>query len=66
MSLQFNPTVIFGVLAYFHFMALYFFRKHISGKIEEKEIHIQYYLYLAVIVILLQWGIKIIRIFNFL
>ena len=65
-SLQLNPIIIFGVLAYFHFMALYFFRKHISSRIEEKEIHIQYYLYLAIGVILLQWGIKIVRILSLL
>lgn len=62
MSLQLNPAVIFGVLCYFHFMALYFFRKHISWKTAEKEIPIQNYLYLAIVLILLQWGIKIARI----
>lgn len=61
-SLTLNPAVIFGVLAYFHFMALYFYRKHISGNLAEKEIHIPYYLYAAIIVILTQWVIKLIRI----
>lgn len=63
-SIALNPAVIFGVLAYLHFMALYFYRKHISGSLEEKEIHIPYYLYAAVIVILTQWVIKLIRIFS--
>lgn len=59
-----NPVVIYGVLAYFHFMALYFYRKHVSRKLEEKEIHIPYYLYAAVIILLTQWVIKLIRVFS--
>ncbi len=55
-----NPTVFYGVLAYLHFMLLYFYRKHISKTINTKEIHIQYYMYLAIVVILLQWSIKLI------
>ena len=61
-SFYFNPTVIYGVLAYVHFMLLYFYRKHISGTIQEKEIHIQYYMYAAIVVILTQWAVKIINI----
>lgn len=63
-SLMLNPVVIYGVLAYFHFMALYFYRKHVSRKLEEKEIHIPYYLYAAVIILLTQWVIKLIRVFS--
>ena len=59
-----NPAVIYGVLAYFHFMALYFYRKHISRRLAEKEIHIPYYMYAAIAVILTQWVIKLIRIFS--
>lgn len=55
-----NPTVLYGVLAYLHFMFLYFYRKHISGTIDDKEIHIQYYMYVAIVIILLQWIVKII------
>lgn len=65
MSLQLHPAVIFGILAYFHFMALCFYRKNISGTIAKKEIHIEYYLYLAILVILVQWIIKIVRLLTF-
>lgn len=61
-SFYLNPTVSYGVLAYLHFMLLYFYRKHISGAIDAKEIHIQYYMYAAIGVILMQWAIKIINI----
>lgn len=63
-SFYLNPTVIFGVLAYLHFMLLYYYRKHISGTISEKEIQVPYYLYAAIGVILTQWVIKIINIFR--
>ncbi len=66
LSLRLNPTVIYGVLAYLHFMLFYFYRKHISHTIAEREIHIEYYLYAAIGIILLQWGIKLIRIFHLL
>lgn len=62
-SFQLNPTVIYGILAYLHFMLLFFYRKHIGKTIEEREIHIQYYMYVAIAVILVQWLIKIIKIF---
>ena len=64
-SLQLNPTVIFGILEYLHFMLLYFYRKHIRKTIVGREIHIQYYMYVAIVVILVQWMIKMIRIFCF-
>lgn len=63
-SLYMHPAVIFGVLAYVHFMALYFYRKHISKCIIEREIAIPHYLYTAIGVILIQWLIKIIIIFH--
>ncbi len=64
-SFLFNPTVIYGVLAYFHFMVLFFYRKHIRKTIREKEIQISYYLYGAIVVIILQWVVKIINILFF-
>lgn len=65
-SLWLNPTVIYGVLAYLHFMLLYFYRKHVSRTIMSKEIHIQYYMYVAIGIILLQWCSKLIIILLFL
>lgn len=64
-SFLMNPTVIYGILAYFHFMLLFFYRKHIS-KMTDREIHIQYYMYAAIGVILIQWCIKLIIILFFL
>lgn len=62
-SLYMHPAVIYGVLAYLHFMAVFFYRKHISKCIEEREIVIAYYMYIAVGIILLQWLVKLIIIF---
>lgn len=58
-SLLFNPTVLYGVLAYFHFMLLYFYRKNITGTILVKRIRIEIYLYFAAAIILGQWIIKL-------
>ncbi len=63
-SVCFHPAVLFGVCAFFHFMALCFYRKHISGSFEEREIHTEYYLYAALGVILTQWVIKVIWILS--
>ena len=63
-SFTLNPTVIFGVLFYLHFMFLYFYRKHINKT--GKEIHLQYYMYAAIAVILVQWSIKIIKVLSLL
>lgn len=60
-SFRLNPTVIYGVAAYIHFMLLYFYQKHAGGR-RQKEIYIPYYMYAAIAVILVQWMIKIIRI----
>lgn len=62
-SFQLNPTVIYGVMAYLHFMALYFYRSHISGTIREKEIQITTYMYAAIVVLLAQWAVKMVNIF---
>lgn len=60
-SFRYHPVVIYGVLSYLHFMGLFFLRKHIY-KNNKKEIKIQYYIYGAIAVIVLQWLIKIINI----
>lgn len=62
-SFQLNPTVIYGVLAYLHFMAFYFYRSHVNGMIRQKEIRIAAYMYVAIAVILVQWAVKIGNIF---
>lgn len=62
-SFRLNPVVLYGAVAYLHFMALAFYRKH-TGNNREKEISIQYYLFGIVAVLLIQWLIKIIRIFS--
>lgn len=61
-SFRLNPTVIYGVLAYLHFMARYFYHSHISGLIQEKEIRITTYLYIAIGVMLVQWAVKVARV----
>ncbi|MGN0376924.1 MAG: DUF2752 domain-containing protein [Suilimivivens sp.] len=61
-SFRFHPVVIYGVLAYIHFMGLYFYRHHLSKKKLTKEIQIPVYLYLAIGVILFQWLVKILKI----
>lgn len=62
-SFFYHPVILFCVIAYFHFMLLYFYRKHIACCIENKEIHIEYYLYILAGVIVFQWVIKMILIF---
>lgn len=62
-SFQYHPMVIYGVLAYLHFMGLYFFRHHIkTGDAPAEEIQIPVYIYVAIAVILVQWLVKIFRI----
>lgn len=55
-----NPTVIYGILAYIHFMCLYYYRAHIKKSIDNKPIHIEYYCYVLIGVILFQWIVKLI------
>lgn len=57
-SFLYHPVVLYGVVAYLHFMGLYFFRKHILKS--AKVIAIERYAYVAIAVILLQWVIKVI------
>lgn len=59
-SFYYHPVVLFSVLAYLHFMLLYFSRKHIRKNISQKEIHIEYYLYMFAAIIVVQWIIKMI------
>lgn len=59
----YNPTIIYCVLAYIHFMILYFVRKNIKKNIIEKPIFIERYAYVLSGVILTQWIIKLILIF---
>lgn len=61
-SIRLNPIVFYGIAAYIHFMSLFAYRKH-TGRMQEKEIPIQYYLYGAAVILILQWIIKIIHIF---
>lgn len=61
-SFRLHAAVLYGVGAYLHFMILCFYRKNISKTWENKEIRLEYYLYAAIIVILVQWVIKIINI----
>lgn len=58
-SLRLNATVLYGVLAYLHFMLVMFCRKHLNRNKAAGEVQIQFYLYGAVIVILVQWLFKI-------
>ena len=63
-SLRLNATVLYGVGAYLHFMLVMFWRKCFNRNGAEREIQIQYYLYGAVIVILVQWLVKIFNIIH--
>lgn len=65
-SFQYNATVLYGVAAYMHFMFLCFYRKHLNGKWDSREIFIPYYMYIAIAVILAQWAVKIVRIIRFI
>lgn len=64
-SIRLNPIVVYGMGAYLHFMCLFAYRKH-TGRNWEKEIPIQYYLYGAAVVLLLQWIFKLAHIFYLL
>ncbi len=58
-SFKYHPAVITVILFYFQFMLLYLCRKYIFIKTRNKEIHIEYYSYALVAVIIIQWLIKI-------
>ena len=59
-SFLFHPAVLYGVFAYFHFMGLYLYRKYKAKTGVSKEIPVQYYVYGALAVILLQWFVKLV------
>lgn len=61
-SFQYHPVVLFGILAWFHFMGLYFYRKHFAKGKLQKEIQVPVYFYFAIAVILIQWVVKILLI----
>lgn len=62
-SFCYHPAVCFGVVAYLHFMMLYFVRKHITKTIGQKEIRIEYYLYVFAAIVILQWIVKMVGLF---
>lgn len=69
-SLLLNPVVIFAVLEYMHFMLLFVYRNSNNRAIStirrtgsvHKYIHMDYYAYCFIIILLLQWVIKFIMI----
>lgn len=62
-SIRMNVTVLYGVLAYIHFMGIFVYRYYVK-KERHREIQIQYYLYGTAIVIIVQWIIKLVMIFT--
>lgn len=60
-SFRLNPIVLYGTAAYLHFMLMGFYRKHM-GNNPGKGVTVQYYLYGAAAVLLIQWMVKIIQI----
>lgn len=60
-SIRYHPVIIYGVLAYVHFMGLYYYRNFLKREqlIFIKEISVVIYIYVAVAVILIQWVLKI-------
>lgn len=65
-SFRYHAAVVYGILAYLHFIGLYAYRRYAAHTWKNKEIQIQYYLYGAAAVILIQWAFKIIKILSFL
>lgn len=62
-SIRMNVTVVYGVLAYLHFMGLFTYFHYIR-KERSREIPIQYYLYGTAFVVIGQWIVKLILIFK--
>ena len=58
-SFLFHPAVLYGVFAYFHFMGLYYYRNYLKKTGVSREIPVQYYVYGALAVVLLQWFVKL-------
>lgn len=59
-SIIYHPCVILFVALYIHFMVLFFFRLHISENIENKKIKADYYVYIFIAVLIIQWIFKIV------
>lgn len=64
-SFCYHPAVLTAVILYIHFMIYYLYRKKWSKKTYEREIPVQIYAYILVVVILLQWIIKLVIIFHY-
>lgn len=62
-SIKMNITVLYGVLAYLHFMGIFIYRYYMKNQ-RQREVQIQYYLFGTAIVIVGQWIIKLIMIFT--
>lgn len=60
-SIQYHPVIVYGALAYVHFMGLYYYRNYLKKErlVFVKEISVVIYIYIAVAVILVQWALKI-------
>ena len=59
-SIKYHPAVVYGVVSYFHFMILYYVRKNKKTGTPGKAILIEKYVYVLIVIILLQWIMKII------
>lgn len=57
-SIRFHPAVAYMALAYLHYMIRCFYRRYKNRKIDT-TMHIERYLYILVVVILIQWLAKI-------
>lgn len=53
-----HPVVLYGVAAYIHFMIRCFYRKHFAPKVV-KPIYLEHYIYFAIVIILVQWFVKL-------
>lgn len=58
-SFQMNAAVLYGVAAYLHFMFRMLFRELINKDRVQKEVKLEYYLYGAAAVVVLQWLVKL-------
>lgn len=59
-SFRLNPIVLYGAAAYLCFMLTAYYKKHIRKK-PGNDVTVSYYLYGAAVVLLLQWGVKIVQ-----
>ncbi len=59
-SFCYHPAVLYSVFSYLHFMLLYTYRKHRQKGTCVRKIHLEYYIYGMIAVVLLQWIVKLI------